>query len=94
MLNRGFSLARGQTESNHYDKNSSESDSVNLDDVLLTDSAAYTYAIHHADLVFGSGPVNLKPVGGVDSTLQGKTGNGKPNPARTSSCHSRMSERG
>jgi polygalacturonase len=51
---------------------------VNLDDVMLTDSAAYKYAIHHADLVFGPGPVNLKPEGGADSTLQGKTGNGKP----------------
>jgi polygalacturonase len=51
---------------------------VNLDDVLLTDSAAYTYAIHHADLVFGPGPVNLKPVGVVDSTLQGNSGSGRP----------------
>jgi polygalacturonase len=49
-----------------------------LDNVLLTDSAAYTYSIHHADLVFGPGPVNLKPVGGVDSTLQGKPGSGRP----------------
>jgi polygalacturonase len=49
-----------------------------LDNVLLTDSAAYTYSIHHADLVFGPGPVNLKPVGGVDSTLQGKPGGGRP----------------
>jgi len=49
---------------------------VVLDNVLLTDSAAYTYAIHHADLVFGPGPVNLKPVGGVDSTLQGTPGEG------------------
>jgi polygalacturonase len=51
---------------------------VTLDNVLLTDSAAYTYSIHHADLVFGPGPVNLKPVGGVDSTLEGKPGSGKP----------------
>jgi hypothetical protein len=51
---------------------------VKLDDVLLTDSGTYTYAIHHADLVFGPGPVNLKPAGEVDSTLQGKSGNGKP----------------
>jgi polygalacturonase len=49
-----------------------------LDNVLLTDSAAYTYSIHHADFVFGPGPVNLKPVGGVDSTLQGTSGGGKP----------------
>ncbi|HEX3373069.1 MAG TPA: glycosyl hydrolase family 28 protein, partial [Edaphobacter sp.] len=51
---------------------------VKLDDVLLTDSAAYSYAIHHADLVFGPGPVNLKPAGEVDSTLHGKSDNGKP----------------
>jgi len=50
---------------------------VILDNVLLTDSAAYTYSIHHADLAFGPGVVNLKPVGGVDSTLQGKSGSGK-----------------
>jgi polygalacturonase len=53
---------------------------ANLDDVLLTDSGAYTYAIHHADLVFGPGPVNLKPVGGVDSTLQGTPGKGEAAP--------------
>jgi len=47
-------------------------------DNVLTDSAAYTYSIHHADLVFGPGPVNLKPVDGVDSTLQGKSGSGNP----------------
>jgi polygalacturonase len=49
-----------------------------LDNVLLTNSTAYTYAIHHADLVFGPGPVNLKPAGGVDSTIQGRSENGKP----------------
>ncbi|HEX3968995.1 MAG TPA: glycosyl hydrolase family 28 protein [Edaphobacter sp.] len=53
---------------------------VTLDNVLLTDSAAYTYSIHHADLIFGPGPVNLKPAGGVDSTSQGKPGSGKPQP--------------
>jgi polygalacturonase len=51
---------------------------VKLDDVLLTDSATFQYAMHHADLVFGPGPVNLKPEGGVDSTLEGKPGSGKP----------------
>ena len=49
---------------------------VIFDNVLLTDSAAYTYSIHHVDLVFGPGPVNLEPVGGVDSTLQGTPGKG------------------
>jgi polygalacturonase len=51
-----------------------------LDDVLLTDSAAYAYAIHHADFALGPGPVNLKLVGGVDSTAQG-TPPGKGVPA-------------
>ena len=49
---------------------------VNLDDVLLTDSAAYSYSIHHADIVLGPGPANLKVSGGVDSTLEGTPGNG------------------
>lgn len=49
---------------------------ANLDNVLLTDSASYTYAIHHADLVLGPGPVNLQLAGGVDSTVQGTPGKG------------------
>jgi polygalacturonase len=49
---------------------------VNLDDVLLTDGAPYTYSLHHADIVFGPSPVNLRLSGGVDSTLQGTPGNG------------------
>ncbi len=44
---------------------------VTLDNVLLTDSAAYSYSIHHADIVLGPGPANLKISGEVDSTLQG-----------------------
>jgi len=48
-----------------------------LDNVLLTDAAPYTYAIHHADLIIGPGPSNLKLSGGVDSTLQGAPSNGK-----------------
>src|ERR1700722_189944 len=49
---------------------------VNLDDVLLTDGSPYAYSLHHADVVFGPGPVNLKLSGGVDSTLQGTHGKG------------------
>ena len=49
---------------------------VTLDNVLLTDSAAYSYSIHHADVVLGPGAANLKIVGGVDSTLQGTPGKG------------------
>jgi polygalacturonase len=51
-----------------------------LDNVLLTDSASYTYAIHHADLVLGPGPVNLRLEDGVDSTVQGKPGKGAATP--------------
>jgi polygalacturonase len=49
---------------------------VILDNVLLTDSAAYTYAIHHADIVLGPGPSNLKLSDGVDSTLHGAPSEG------------------
>ena len=49
---------------------------ANLDDVLLTDSASYTYSLHYADLVLGPGPVNLKFAGGVDSTVKGTPSNG------------------
>jgi polygalacturonase len=49
-----------------------------LDNVLLTDAATYTYAIHHADLTIGPGPSNLKLSNGVDSTLQGTPSNGTP----------------
>jgi polygalacturonase len=49
---------------------------VTLDDVLLTDPAAYSYSIHHADFVLGPGPANLKLAGGVDSTSQGTPGKG------------------
>jgi polygalacturonase len=49
---------------------------VILDDVLLTDAGTYTYSIHHADIVLGPGPANLKLEGGVDSTLQGTAGKG------------------
>ena len=51
-----------------------------LDNVLLTDSASYTYAIRHADLVLGPGPVNLSLEDGVDSTVQGKPGKGAATP--------------
>ena len=49
---------------------------VILDNVLLTDAGAYTYSIHHADIVLGPGPANLKLSGGIDSTLQGTPGKG------------------
>jgi polygalacturonase len=45
-----------------------------LDGVTLTDTAPYSFDMHHADLQLGPGPVNLHLEGGVDSTLSGKTG--------------------
>lgn len=54
---------------------------VRLDDVQLTDDAAYTYSVMHADVAFGQGPVNLKLPAGLDSTMQGT-----PQKAETASC--------
>jgi len=44
---------------------------ANLDNVLLTDNANYTYSLSHADLHLGPGPVNLKFPAGTDSTVEG-----------------------
>jgi polygalacturonase len=53
--------------------------SARLDNVLLTDPASsYTYTIGYADITLGPGPVNLQFPTGVDSTLQGKPGDGNP----------------
>ena len=42
-----------------------------LDGVLLTDSAAYTYSLNHADIRLGPGPTNLQLPTGSDSTIHG-----------------------
>jgi polygalacturonase len=47
-----------------------------LDAVQLTDQAAYTYSLNHADLKLGPGPVNLQFPAGADSTIQGTPGSG------------------
>ena len=44
---------------------------VRLDGVYVTDDAAYTYSVNHADLVLGPGVVNLKLPAGADSTVKG-----------------------
>jgi polygalacturonase len=44
---------------------------ANLDNVLLTDKAEYTYSLSHADLRLGPGPVNFEFPPGTDSTLKG-----------------------
>lgn len=56
--------------------------SANLDGVLLEDRANYSYALEHADLRLGPGPVNLRLGSGVDSTVSGK---GKDGSARSCS---------
>ena len=47
-----------------------------LDGVWLTDTAAYSYSLHHSDLQLVS--TNLQPVGGEDVTVQGKPTKGEP----------------
>lgn len=46
---------------------------VNLDGVLLTDSAKYTTSVKHADFHIGPGPMNLD-LKGEDTTVAGTTG--------------------
>jgi polygalacturonase len=51
---------------------------VTLDNVLLTDTAPYTYSIRHADIALGPGAVNLNLTDSIDSTVQGTPGTGTP----------------
>jgi polygalacturonase len=51
---------------------------VRLDNVLLTDTAPYTYTLQHADITIGPGPVNPNLPTGTDSTQQGTPGKGSP----------------
>jgi len=46
-----------------------------LDNVLVTDAGAYTCSLEHADVTLEL--VNLKLVGGMDSTVKGSAGKGK-----------------
>jgi polygalacturonase len=65
----------GKFSFNGYDKEHRVG--VDLDNVLITDGVGeYKYAIHHADIKLGQGPVNLQFPGGEDSTLTGKPSNG------------------
>jgi len=64
----------GKLSFNGYD--STHRVGATLDNVLLTDNEPYKYSLHHADLLLGPGPVNLKfPTSGsdfADATLKGK----------------------
>jgi polygalacturonase len=51
---------------------------TNLDGVQLTDAAAYTYSLNHADIRLGPGPTNLHFPAGEDSTLQGTPAEAPP----------------
>ncbi|MGB8028214.1 MAG: glycosyl hydrolase family 28 protein [Terracidiphilus sp.] len=49
-----------------------------LDGVQITDQAAYTYEVNHADLTLGPGPTNLQLPPGDDSTISVKPAEGNP----------------
>ena len=66
----------GKFSFNGYD--STHRVGATLDNVLITDGAAYKYELHHADLHLGPGPVNLKLPAGEDFTVTGAATNGKP----------------
>jgi polygalacturonase len=51
---------------------------VTLDGVQITDSAAYTYSLHHADIRLGPAPTNLQLPAGEDSTVQGTPAQATP----------------
>jgi polygalacturonase len=57
-----------------------------LDNVLITDGAAYTYSLHHADLLLGPGSVNLKFSGDGKSSIADITVKGTPSKGSAESC--------
>jgi len=66
----------GKISFNGYDQDHRVA--ARLDGVLLTDAAAYTYSLHHADIHLGPGPTNLQLPAGEDSTLDGTATPGTP----------------
>jgi polygalacturonase len=57
-----------------------------LDNVLITDGAEYSYSLHHADVVLGPGPVNLRFAGGGKSSIEDSTIKGSPSNGKAESC--------
>lgn len=57
-----------------------------LDGVQLTDEAAYTYELNHADLTLGPGPTNLSLPSGLDLANEDSTISGKPTEGNPASC--------
>lgn len=49
---------------------------VQLNEVLITDDAHYTYEVNHADITLGPDPTNLQLPEGTDSTITGKPSDG------------------
>jgi len=66
----------GKISFNGYDKDHRVA--AILDGVLLTDAAAYSYSLNHADIRLGPGPANLQLPAGEDSTIQGTPSGGVP----------------
>jgi polygalacturonase len=64
----------GKISFNGYDQQHRVS--ATLNGVMLTDQAAYSYSLHHADLRLGPWPVNLQLPAGEDSTVQVIPGSG------------------
>jgi polygalacturonase len=65
----------GKISFNGYDKD--HRIAAILDGVQLTDAAAYTYSMNHADIRLGPGPTNLQLPAGEDSTIQGAAASGE-----------------
>jgi polygalacturonase len=57
-----------------------------LDGVQITDQAAYTYQLNHADLTLGPAPTNLNLPAGPDLTNEDSTISGKPADGDPASC--------
>jgi polygalacturonase len=74
----------GKISFNGYDQD--HRIAATLDGVLLTDSAAYTYSLNHADIHLGPGPTNLQFPAGNDSTIQGIATAGTPATGNFASC--------
>jgi polygalacturonase len=74
----------GKISFNGYDQKHRVS--ATLDGVQLTDHAAYSYSLNHADLRLSPGPVNLQLPAGDDSTIQGTPSQGTSPTAAPPSC--------
>jgi polygalacturonase len=57
-----------------------------LDGVQITDEAAYSYMLNHADLALGPGATNLNLPAGADLTNEDSTISGKPAEGDPASC--------